>query len=266
MKKKQIIISAIVVIIVACLIWVIWGNVTVGLNYVTITQKNLPQGFDGYRIAHVSDLHNSGLWKKTIAQLKKAAPDIICITGDLVDSRRTDVDVALAFASEAVQIAPCYYVPGNHEARLEADVYAQLVDGLRALGVTVLQDVYTELTCQGDTIFLGGLGFLDPQKNAALGYMPGYKILLAHHPEYFANYARENFALVLSGHIHGGQFRLPFIGGLYAPNQGLFPEYDSGLYTMGDTTMFISRGIGNSSFPVRFNNRPEVILITLRCG
>lgn len=266
MKKKHILLSGIAVIMVLCLIWVIWGNMTVALNRITVTQANLPDAFDGYRIAHVSDLHNSDLWKKAITQLKKAEPDIICITGDLVDSNRTDVDVALAFAAEAVKIAPCYYVPGNHESRLEEAVYTQLVDGLTALGITVLQDTYTKLTCQGDAIFLGGLGFLNPQKNAALGYMDGFKILLAHHPEYFSDYARENFQLVLSGHAHGGQFRLPFIGGLYAPGQGFLPEYDGGLYTNGSTAMIVSRGIGNSSFPIRFNNRPEVILITLACG
>jgi predicted MPP superfamily phosphohydrolase len=70
--------------------------------------------------------------------------------------------------------------------------------------------------------------------------------------------------LVLSGHAHGGQFRLPFVGGLFAPNQGFFPEYDSGLYTDGQTQMIVSRGVGNSRFPVRFNNRPEVILIELK--
>ena len=93
-----------------------------------------------------------------------------------------------------------------------------------------------------------------------------FTILLSHRPEYFETYVEAGLDLVLSGHAHGGQFRLPFAGGLAAPNQGLFPEYDSGLYTEGSTNMVVSRGIGNSVIPVRFNNRPEVIIVELQKG
>ena len=91
-----------------------------------------------------------------------------------------------------------------------------------------------------------------------------YTVLLSHRPELFDLYAKYGIDLIFTGHAHGGQFRLPFIGGLYAPNQGAFPEYDSGLYASGDTNMLVSRGIGNSLFPLRFNNRPEVILVELK--
>ena len=91
-------------------------------------------------------------------------------------------------------------------------------------------------------------------------------ILLSHRPEFFDQYVRADVDLVLSGHAHGGQFRLPFVGGLAAPNQGLFPKYDAGRYTEENTNMIVSRGIGNSIFPFRFNNRPEVILIELKCN
>ena len=91
-----------------------------------------------------------------------------------------------------------------------------------------------------------------------------YTILLSHRPELFSVYAEQEMNLVLSGHAHGGQFRLPLVGGLVAPNQGFFPEYDSGVYTEHGTSMVVSRGIGNSLFPFRFNNRPEVILIELK--
>ncbi len=90
-----------------------------------------------------------------------------------------------------------------------------------------------------------------------------YTLLLSHRPELFEVYVKCGADLVLSGHAHGGQFRLPFVGGLVAPNQGLFPEYDAGLYTEGNTNMVVSRGVGNSILPFRFNNRPEVILIEL---
>lgn len=91
-----------------------------------------------------------------------------------------------------------------------------------------------------------------------------YSILLSHRPELFEVYAKNNIDLILSGHAHGGQFCLPLIGGLLAPNQGLFPKYDSGIYTQENTNMVVSRGIGNRLFPFRFNNCPEVILIELK--
>ena len=93
-----------------------------------------------------------------------------------------------------------------------------------------------------------------------------YTILLSHRPEYFAFYEKLGFDLVLAGHAHGGQFRLPGIGGLWAPGQGLFPEYDAGLYQQGGTAMAVSRGLGNSLFPFRVNNRPEIVAITLQAG
>ena len=115
MKKKQIIFISIAALLLAGMIWLIWGNVTVGLSQYEILESNLPAAFDGYRIAHISDLHNSWLWKQSVDQLQKAQPDMICITGDVIDCKKTDVEVALAFAQEAVKIAPCYYITGNHE-------------------------------------------------------------------------------------------------------------------------------------------------------
>ena len=266
MKKRHIFLLLVAFILLAGMLWLIWGNVTVGLTTIIVAEENLPSAFDGYRIAHVSDLHNSWLWEKAITRLKEAQPDIICITGDLVDSRRTDVETSLAFAAEAVKIAPCYYVTGNHEGRLSGDVYTRLIDGLVACGVIVLMDTEVLLDRSGETISLTGHSWGDTDNIGALANHDGYKILLSHQPEDFPNYATGEYDLVFSGHAHGGQFRLPFIGGLFAPGQGIFPEYDSGIYCEGRTDMVVSRGIGNSAFPIRFHNRPEVILIELKCG
>ena len=112
-----------------------------------------------------------------------------------------------------------------------------------------------------DTLFLIGRG---REKLEKLPSNNGYSILLSHYPEEFAEYVAGEYDLVLSGHAHGGQVRLPFIGGLFAPGQGFLPEYDSGVFAEGRTDMVVSRGIGNSGFPIRFHNRPEVILLTLR--
>lgn len=263
MKKKCsfIILTAMLIV---CLLWLLWGNLTVGLTEVAITEDHLPLSFYGYRIAHVSDLHNSHLWKQTIKLLIEAEPDIICITGDIVDFSHTNVDAALAFAAEAVKIAPCYYITGNHELALETADYEKLISGLENLGVAVLCDEVVMLERGDEQISLVGVSWGSSAYQGDLSLLDGYRILLAHGPENFESYVQAGFDLVLSGHAHGGQFRLPLIGGLYAPGQGLFPAYDSGTFSSGATDMVVSRGIGNSIIPVRINNRPEVILITLK--
>ena len=262
MKKKctYIILAAVLLVV---LLWLLWSNLTVGLTEITITEKNLPKPFDGLKIAHVSDLHNSRLWMQTVEQLQEAKPDIICITGDIVDSNHTDVDVALAFAAEAVKIAPCYYITGNHELELDAADYNKLITRLKALGITVLENETITLKRADAQICLAGVLWDASLDAGQLSVHDSYQVLLTHDPKHFEDYAQAGYDLVLSGHIHGGQFRLPFIGGLYGPGQGLLPEYDSGVYTSARTDMVVSRGIGNSVIPVRFNNRPEVILIEL---
>ena len=264
MKKKHIILLSIAVILLAGILWLIWGNVTVGLTTITVTEDNLPSAFDGYRIVHVSDLHNSWLWEQTIQRLKEAKPDIICITGDLIDS--DEMENALHFVEEAVKIAPCYYITGNHEMMIAQSSYVALMQGLEDRGVIVLMDQSVLLSRDDAQICLVGHKWGNIKDAGQLTNFAGYHMLLSHQPECFDDYVAGEYDLVLTGHAHGGQFRLPFIGGLYAPGQGILPDYDSGLYTEGRTDMIVSRGIGNSGFPIRFNNRPEVILIELKCG
>ena len=279
-KKKFIFLAVAAAVLVALVIWIAWGNTALELNTYTISSSKLPQSFDGYRIAHVSDLHNAEMGKdneKLLTILRDADPDMIAITGDLIDSRSTNVEIALNFIREAVKIAPCYYVTGNHEARVNE--YGELKAGMEAAGVTVLEGVRTENSMEGETITLIGVNDPSYQTDYLFGdsetvmntkleelhsEKDGYTILLSHRPELFDTYADHGIDLVLSGHAHGGQFRLPFIGGVVAPNQGLFPEYDAGMYTEGNTNMLVSRGVGNSFLPFRINNRPEVILIELQ--
>ncbi len=278
-KKRIIVLAVGVAILLVLVIWTVWGNTALEKNMYTITSEKLPKAFDGYRIAHISDLHNAEMGnnnEKLLALLRDAQSDIIAITGDLIDSRNTDVEVALQFAEEAIKIAPCYYVTGNHEARVSE--YGEFKEGLAELGVVVLEDEILEIERSGETIAL--LGVNDPsfqtdylfsdsamiiqgKLQELMNKEDTYTVLLSHRPELFETYIKSGVDLVLSGHAHGGQFRLPFVGGLAAPNQGLFPKYDAGLYTNERTSMIVSRGIGNSIFPFRFNNRPEVILIEL---
>ena len=280
-KKKRIIVLAVVAaVLLALIIWTAWGNTALELNTYTISSDRLPEAFDGYRIAHVSDLHNTEIGKdnkKLITMLRESKPDIICITGDIIDSRHTDIEIAMRFVKAAMEIAPCYYVTGNHEARVSE--YDELKTGMEAVGVVILEEEKTEVGLVNSAITLIGVNDPSYQTDYLFGDAEtvmleklselhsdedGFTVLLSHRPELFEVYADNNMDLVLSGHAHGGQFRLPFVGGLVAPNQGLFPKYDAGLYTEENTNMIVSRGIGNSILPFRFNNRPEVILIVLQ--
>jgi len=278
-KKRRIVFGILAILLSVLTLWTVWGNTALELNRYTISSDRLPEGFDGYRIAHVSDLHNTEMGKdneKLLTMLREAEPDMIAITGDLIDSRRTDMEVALQFTAAAMEIAPCYYVTGNHEARISE--FVELKERLTEQGVIVLEDERMEPEQSGEKIVL--LGVNDPvfqtdylfgdSETVMKNKLPElsderneFTILLSHRPELFETYADNNIDLVLSGHAHGGQFRLPFVGGFLAPNQGLFPKYDAGLFTEGITKMIVSRGIGNSAFPFRFNNRPEVILVEL---
>lgn len=278
-KKKIIIISIIFAVLAAISVWIAWGNSALMVNEISVTSDELPQSFSGYKIAQVSDLHNAQFGKdneKLIEKLNECEPDIIVLTGDLIDSYHTNIDVSISFAEKAVQIAPTYYVTGNHEARI--DGLSEFLKRLEDKGVTVLQNESVTLNNENERITL--LGVSDPSFQADYLFVDektvtdsavsdlmngteGYTVLLSHRPEIFDVYVKNNVDLVLTGHAHGGQFRLPFFGGLVAPGQGLFPKYDSGLYTMNGTNMIVSRGIGNSIIPFRVNNRPEIVMVEL---
>ena len=278
-SKKIIIFSIISILLVVLIFWIVRENSALEVNSYCVKSKSLPKEFCDFRIAQVSDLHNVEMGKnneKLISTLKQCKPDIIVITGDLIDSRRMNLKIALKFVEQAIEIAPCYYVAGNHEARMSE--YSELKKALYGYGVNVLENSKVQIERKGKTITI--LGVNDPsfKTNYLFGddisvmntfldelllEQDGYTILLSHRPELFEVYANKNIDLVFSGHAHGGQFVIPFIGGVFAPNQGLFPKYHSGLHKKFNTTMVVSRGIGNSIIPFRVNNRPEVVLVQL---
>jgi predicted MPP superfamily phosphohydrolase len=251
-------------------------------NYV-ISFQGLPKNFDGYKIVHLSDLHNKSFGKRQkrlIDTIKKAEPDMIAITGDLVDRRHYREDISMELIREAVKIAPIYYVTGNHE--WWSGKYEELQKKLQEQGVVILDDKSTIVHSRNEWVYIIGvddaaktireyrgkkereilketleIAIKDTQKER-------FRILLSHRPEKMDLYEKAEVDLVLSGHVHGGQWRVPGVGGLLAPGQGLFPEYDGGLYRKGKTTMVVSRGLGNSIIPIRLFNRPEVVVITLK--
>ena len=274
MKKRKRIMILLLAIAIALSVLVIargmWENSALEVNTYQIDHVDIPESFVGFKIAQISDFHDAEIGKdneKLISMLRDTEPDIIVITGDFVDSRRTDIEHSLSFAKELVKIAPCYYVTGNHEGRIAE--YNDLREGLINTGVKVLENESVELEQNGEKITLVGVSDdnfgCDDTVVIEAGEIEGrFTILLAHRPAKFSVAVENEIDLVLSGHHHGGQFRLPFVGGFFAPNQGFFPEYDGGLYSERESIMIVSRGIGNSLFPFRLNNRPEIVLIELK--
>lgn len=267
---------------VAFSIVTVWGNITLSIEKFNIETEKL-NIVNGFKIAHISDYHNTHsnfLNEAALSSLKEEKPDIIVLTGDLVDCRKTDIEKGIDFVSKIIEIAPVYYVTGNHECNISIDsqsAFDNMIENLEELGVEVLRGEASEIILPNkekikvfgidDPYFHCGsaseikyatdslCSFLEVNKNE-------FNILLAHHPEQIEIYSQYNFDMVYSGHAHGGQGRL-FGLGLIAPDQGFFPKYTSGIYEENKTTLVVSRGIGNSIAPVRVFDRPHLIYTTI---
>lgn len=268
-NKKRLIIPGITA--AAVFVFCGWQNNMLTISRYSYVSAEISEEFDGFKIVQISDLHNKRFGKNQRRLLKKTAdlePDIIVITGDIVDSNHTDIDKALEFAEGAAEIAPTYYITGNHEHWLEDDEFESLLAGLRESGVKILDDERTDVEKDGGHFSLIGIDDLSLGRNTLNNMNLNaneFNVLLAHEPQYIAKYSVANVDLALTGHAHGGQFRLPFIGGVVAPDQGFFPEYTEGSHTSGGMTMIISRGLGNSVIPVRLFNFPEIVSVELNC-
>ena len=235
-------------------------------NLIKTTRYTVPFGSveKSVKIVQISDLHGKQFGahsSKLIAKVVALSPDVIAITGDIIH-RYTEKNkrVALEAVSSLSQIAPVLYISGNHEMRNKG--YRFFRKALMEAGATVLDNSEIQV-CGVSFVGLNGAH----NKNGTLSKISAQahkKVLLAHMPHYYKNYQSAGYALVLSGHAHGGQWRIPFTKqGIYAPGQGRFPKYTSGMHKFGKTKMIISRGLGNSEFPLRLFNRPELVLINL---
>lgn len=269
-----------VIIIIGLYAFLKWQNDSIVISEMVFKNDSVTESFDGYKILHISDLHNKEFGSKQnrlLSKIEMTNPDIIVITGDLIDSNHTDIDIAMELIHGAIDIAPIYYVSGNHE--FSSGLYSDLKSKMENVGVVVLEDQKIEVFHGNESIDIIGLS--DPLfsgsdsleygddieiKNLLNTLSEGntnLKILLSHRTELFDLYSDSNVDLAFTGHAHGGQFRLPFIGGLYAPGQGFFPELTEGIHTKNNVSMIISRGLGNSIVPVRIFNRPELVIVTL---
>ncbi|MGM0896291.1 MAG: metallophosphoesterase [Bacillota bacterium] len=242
----------------------------------TIQSENLPETFAGKRIVQVSDLHNAEFGNKQKSLLKKveeADPDVIFITGDLIDSNRYDLERSLAAVDGLVEMSEVYFVIGNHEVssnRLDDEI----IPALEERGVEVLRNRSVMWEENGEALRIAGID--DPLMDVYLheeeftrnsiaeaGLGEEFTLLLAHRPEHLQTYEREGVDAVFSGHAHGGQIRIPGLGGLIAPGQGWFPAMTEGVFESGETQLVLSRGLGNSGFPLRIFNLPEIVVVTL---
>jgi predicted MPP superfamily phosphohydrolase len=216
------------------------------------------------KIVQVSDLHNQvfGLGESVLLdQIAAEDPDIIVVTGDIVDSTHTSYSIALQFVEGAVKIAPVYYITGNHEVRLTGPEMDEFMSDMESLGVVILDDKYIDM---GEYILAGVAdGSLDDFD--AYDALDDSKpvIMLAHEPQYYELYQSLGADLVLTGHYHGGQIIIPGVGGLISPEFELLPKPYEGMTDYSGMTLVISRGLGNSVAPVRINDYPELVVINV---
>ena len=241
----------------------------------------IPKNFDGFRIVHLSDFHNnSRLSKKSMLAdiVKDLSPNAVFMTGDMSDNINGEIFDAVELCAEISDYAKIYYVPGNHESVLKnRNRYYKL---LEKHGVMLLTNKTIKITRNGESISVTGI--IDPHffrnskefscEKDVVSFLMGavdrnlesFEVLLSHRPEFFDIYRRNGFNLVFSGHAHGGQWNLPLIGPVYSPNQGLFPKLTSGISQREGCGIVVSRGLGDSIFPIRVNNPYEIILMTLK--
>ncbi len=279
--KNKKLVALLLCLVIVFGVFVVYSNFKIETTEYTIESSLLPKSFDKFKIVQISDLHNAEFGEdneRLIEIIKEQKPDAVFVTGDTIDGFYTNIQIPIKLFEETLKICDIYLVVGNHEIRSDTNLYFEFLDTLTEMGVIVLKDDTTYIERNGEKIQVIGL-------NDASNYKAVYNenfneqivetinnlddknyftVLLSHHPELFNEYTKTNVNLVFSGHAHGGQFRLPFLGGVIAPEQGFFPKYDAGIFTKNNTTMVVSRGLGNSIIPVRINNSPEVVVVTIK--
>ncbi len=279
------------VVIAALLVVYLWieNKNMVVTNYL-LEQKKVPSNFHDMRFVCITDLHYNQYGKgnaKLLKAINECKPDAILIAGDLiVTAKPKKIDVAYHFLSELTKRYPVYYAPGNHELKWEHSIgcnkefYQTFLENLKKLGVCYLNNESITLKKGSDTLVIRGLSL--PLRFFAKGKQKveinaneiesllgktqkdAYEILLAHIPDYFEAYAKYGADFILSGHVHGGIMKLPVLGGVISPSYELFPKYDSGIFKKGRTVMFLSRGLGTHTIPIRVFNRPELLCVEIR--
>ncbi len=251
---------------------------------ISISEKELNRPF---KIIHVTDLHNDQLFLNQNVLTDRIMienPDVILITGDMISSSKGDGQAVFDWIESLDEKFPIYYSLGNHElyaSIIRPSFYQSYMAKINDLGVTILDnqsaliddynikliglsDIPYRLKIVNDSLESAKFSDSDIAASVGKAELKTINILLAHDPTYFEQYKNWGADLVLSGHIHGGAVRLPFIGGIISPNEKLFPKYDAGLYTEEQHFLYVSRGIGTSVERIRIFNRPELVIINIQ--
>lgn len=263
---------------------------TLEVTKYVVENKKVPKKFDGYNIVQISDLHSKLFGennKKLIQKIKSLNPDIVVVTGDLIDGENNNYNVALDFMKEISKLYRVYYIIGNHEQKSlikkYKDEYKDYFNKLHQIDFVNLDNNKVEIVKGESNINLYGLTvpyscykyLFDNQETTSIDInfleeklgkvdREQFNILLAHTPFYFDEYEKWGADLTLCGHVHGGIVRLPLVGGLLSPDRKFFPKYDLGEYTKNKSTMIVSKGLGGSKVLIRVNCKPEIVNIKLK--
>lgn len=289
MFYKKFILLLMYLVVTAIILSVIISNRLPTTKEYEINFDNLPKEFNGFTIIQLSDLHNAEFGKNNtflIKTIKKHNPNIVVLTGDMIDSNNKNFTAFFTLAKALSNEFDTYFIIGNHEQALSENVYHYFIHSLKSFGITVLDNESVTLEHNNKQIKLYGMWFnlryySDRSNNTSngekyfftkdimseiLGEKPQniFTILLTHNPLYFSAYSEWGADLTLSGHMHGGMIRLPFLGGVFSPDKTYFPTYDAGVFTNENHKIIISRGLGNGDMGFRLFNQPEIVKIKLK--
>lgn len=264
----KIIIITILIIIIILLTRIYFEVNRVKIENMILKSKKLLKG-QRIRIIHISDLHNKKLSNNSLFQeMEDFKPDIIALTGDIIDKRTSDFHNVYEWLEGLVKISNnTYFVSGNHEWKNTKA--AEFIDGIAKRRIKIINNSKECINKDGFIINICGID--DPYTNHENTYKAfssidtsNFTLLLSHSPNILFKSKALPCDLILCGHTHGGQIRLPFLGGLIASGQGFFPKYDKGLYKLeNNRLLYINSGLGTSMLPIRFLNRSQISFITL---
>lgn len=281
MKKKIIIIVFLIIFVLMLIELYIDANLIQTTRF-EVSSAKIPTSFDGYKILHLSDLHSKEFGKDNknlIRKIENANPDIVVLTGDFVTANETDFTVFFELIDNISPKYEVYYITGNHEQALSGSSKKEIFGYLAEKGVKFLSNESVSLTKNGETIDLYGLcyesAFYSDKKGniytkemmtKSLGEpdITRFNLLLTHSPTNFEIYKSWGADLILSGHVHGGMIRVPFVGAIFSPDEGFLPKYSGGKYIKDESVIIVSRGLGRGSRGFRLFNRPELVEITLK--
>lgn len=282
----------VIISVILIVIFLYTGNNSIKVSRFQVEVDGLPGDSRGLRIVHISDIHGKEFGRHNIKlarSIEKLEPDLILVSGDMIDSHSDDGSAFINLLYELKGRYPLYCSLGNHEQIVRgmagSDRYDIFTKRLRNAGAILLDNERIEIEAGGAALGIYGFTamlyhyssrsmaeswdggelkaqFIEEKLGRPLDHE--ITILLAHNPKYFQEYVEWGPDLICSGHIHGGVVRLPLVGGIFSPDVSFFPPYSAGLYSSGETTMHVSRGLGNSGIPFRIFNPPDISLLVLQ--